>query len=64
MNDKVQTGLRIPEKQYDRIKERADRAGVSINQLVLVLIDIGLTCLDRASAEQDHAETRIPKDTF
>lgn len=44
---KIQTGLRIPERQYVRIKEEADRMGVSINQLVLVLIDIGLNHLDR-----------------
>lgn len=44
---KVQTGLRIPESQYERIKENADRMGVSINQLVLMLIDIGLTNLEK-----------------
>ena len=48
---KIQTGLRIPEGQYDRLKERADRMGVSINQLILVLIDIGL----------NHLETQKPE---
>ncbi len=43
---KIQTGLRIPEEQYGRIKEKADRMGVSINQLVLMLVDIGLNYLD------------------
>ncbi len=47
MEDKIQTGLRIPESQYNRIKERADRMGVSINQLILVLVDIGLNFLDK-----------------
>ncbi len=51
MNDKVQTGLRIPEKQYMKIKERAERAGVSINQYILVLIDAGLTNLERYQQE-------------
>ncbi len=40
---KIQTGLRIPENQYKRIKEKADSIGVSINQLILMLIDIGLS---------------------
>lgn len=51
MEDKIQTGLRIPENQYNRIKERADRMGVSINQLILVLVDIGLNFLDREQSE-------------
>ncbi len=49
--DKIQTGLRIPEGQYNRIKKQADRMGVSINQLVLVLIDIGLNLLDKEQQE-------------
>ena len=50
-DDKIQTGLRIPENQYKRIKERADRMGVSINQLILVLVDIGLSFLDKEQPE-------------
>ncbi len=48
---KIQTGLRIPENQYDRVKERADQMGVSINQLILVLIDIGLNFLEKNQLE-------------
>jgi predicted HicB family RNase H-like nuclease len=51
MEDKIQTGLRIPERQYNRVKEKADRMGVSINQLILVLIDTGLNFLDREQQE-------------
>ena len=43
--DKIQTGLRVPETQYKRIKEKADSAGISINQMILVLVDIGLNYL-------------------
>ena len=50
-DEKIQTGLRIPEGQYTRIKERADRMGVSINQLILVLVDIGLNFLDQEPQE-------------
>lgn len=49
--EKIQTGLRIPEKQYGRIKKQADRMGISINQLVLVLVDIGLNYLDMEQQE-------------
>lgn len=59
---KVQTGLRIPENQYERLKDRADRMGVSINQLVLVLVDIGLNFLDMEQSEQSHSFSHIQKD--
>ncbi len=49
--DKIQTGLRVPEKQYNRIKEQAERMGVSINQLILILIDIGLNFLEMKQPE-------------
>jgi len=44
--DKIQTGLRIPEGQYKRLTDISDRMGVSINALILVLIDIGLNQLE------------------
>lgn len=62
--DKIQTGLRIPEKQYERLKEIAERAGVSINQLTLILVDIGLTFLDMETDEQFRSALRNRKDTF
>ena len=44
--EKILTGLRVPVNQYERIKEKADKIGISINQLILMLIDIGLNSLD------------------
>ena len=44
--DKIQTGLRIPEGQYRRLTAISDRMGVSINALILMLIDIGLNQLE------------------
>lgn len=41
--DKIQTGLRIPEKRYDELTEIAEEIGVSINSLILMLIDLGLS---------------------
>lgn len=44
--DKIQTGLRIPERQYERLAVISERMGVSINALILMLIDIGLNQLE------------------
>lgn len=59
---KIQTGLRLPEKQYQRVLKKADTLGVSINQLLLVVIDIGLNCLDMELLEQIHAFLHTPQD--
>lgn len=48
MSDKVQTGLRLPADQYNRLLTMADHMGISLNALILVLIDTGLTVLERA----------------
>lgn len=48
---KVQTGLRIPEKRYEELAEKAERAGLSLNSMVLMLIDIGMTVIDRGIQE-------------
>lgn len=44
--DKIQTGLRVPDGQYKRLTVISDRMGVSINALILMLIDIGLNQLE------------------
>ena len=51
MSSKIQTGLRLPEAQYEKIKENAKRAGVSINQYILMLIDTGLIILEKGRLE-------------
>lgn len=50
-DDKIQTGLRIPEAQYIRLKKMADRSGVSLNAVILQLVDIGLVVLNLGSEE-------------
>ena len=62
MNTKIQTGLRISENQYERIKEKADRAGISINQMILVLVDIGLNYLDMVPDQEHRFVFRNQKD--
>lgn len=42
-NDKVQTGLRLPEARYSELITLANDMGVSLNSLILMLIDLGLT---------------------
>lgn len=41
-DDKIQTGLRIPEKRYAELCELSKDMGVSLNSLLLMLIDLGL----------------------
>ena len=45
MESKVQTGLRIPEAQYTKLVAESDRIGISINALILLLIDVGFSAL-------------------
>lgn len=42
----IQTGLRVPEGQYDRLQKLAERMGVSLNALMLILIDFGIKHLE------------------
>lgn len=56
MNDKIQTGLRIPEKIHTDLQNRANQIGVSVNQLILVLINIGLKFLDEGIIPQIDKE--------
>jgi len=44
--DKIQTGLRVPEKQYERLTITADKMGVSLNALILMLVEIGLNQIE------------------
>lgn len=42
-NDKIQTGLRLPVARYRQLSVLADEIGISINALILMLIDLGLS---------------------
>lgn len=43
INDKIQTGLRLPISRYRQLAILAEEIGVSINALILMLIDLGLS---------------------
>ncbi len=45
--EKIQTGLRLPVEQYTRLACMAKRMGVSVNALILLLVDIGLKVLEQ-----------------
>lgn len=56
---KIQTGLRIPEERYTELQELADEVGISLNALLLMLIDLGLSVRNgkftvRQISELDH----------
>ncbi len=42
-DERIQTGLRIPEKRYNELLILANDMSVSLNSLILMLIDLGLT---------------------
>ena len=58
MASKVQTGLRIPEAQYTRLSTEAERMGISINALVLLLVDVGFSALTLGTEAEFRALLR------
>lgn len=60
---KIQTGLRIPEPTYNKLREDAERSGVSINNQILFLLDIGMKTIDLGIQEQRRALPRTERDT-
>lgn len=50
---KIQTGLRIPETQYERIKVICDRSGVTVNSMILQAIDIGLNKIEKTYTDNE-----------
>lgn len=62
--NKIQTGLRVPELQYERLVAIAKRMGVSVNALILMLIDIGLNQIECPQEEQHHCFFHTHLDIF
>ena len=56
MKTKIQTGIRIPEELHKELQTKADRMGVSINQLMLVLIDMGLNLMEKGVIPREEQE--------
>lgn len=54
VKEKIQTGLRIPQDRYDELVRLAETVGISLNSLILMLIDMGLTLRNgRITLHQD-----------
>ena len=61
--DKIQTGLRIPQDRYDELRGMADRSGVSLNAMILFLVDVGLSAINLGIEGVAHSLPRIPQRT-
>lgn len=48
MIQREQIGLRVPSNVNERLQQKANAMGVSVNALILMLIDIGLTAWDNS----------------
>ena len=59
---KVQTGLRIPEDRYEVLKQLAERSGVSINAMALMMIDVGMHAVNLGTKEAVDSLLRILED--
>lgn len=57
---KIQTGLRIPQERYDGLRMMAERTGVSLNAIILHLVDIGLSAISLGCEEVRRADAHIP----
>lgn len=44
--DKIAIGLRVPERTHEVLQQKAQEIGVSQNDLILTLIEIGLKVLN------------------
>lgn len=44
--DKIQTGLRIPQSRYEELSEMAARSGISLNAMILFLVEVGLSAVN------------------
>ena len=60
-DDKIQTGLRIPSSRYNELKELADQSGVSINSVILFLVDVGLRAINSGIEAECRTSSRTQK---
>lgn len=62
MQEKIQTGLRIPENRYKELLEMSERCGASLNAIVLMVIDIGMEVIHRGKDEFLRVPPRMSAD--
>lgn len=54
-DEKIQTGLRIPQERYDELRNMAARSGVSLNSMILLLVDVGISAFNLGIEATGHA---------
>lgn len=62
-DEKIQTGLRIPYERYEELRKLADRSGISLNAMILFLVDVGLSAINLGIVESSRSEPHSPKRT-
>lgn len=63
MNCKIQTGLRIPEERYETLLNMSEDMGVSLNSLVLMLVDVGLSAISLGTQAKGRDLLHNPPDS-
>lgn len=58
---KVQRILRLQSEMYQKIKDMASSAGVSINSLIIFLIEMGMKTYDAIGAETPKGKNKAQK---
>ena len=59
---KIQTGLRLPEERYEKLAAIAQESGISLNSLLLSLIDAGLRTVNLGIQEERRSFLRTLSD--
>lgn len=59
----VQTGLRLPIEQRNKIKAISDRTGATLNGTIARMIDDWLTCYEKNQPLSPRDLFHIPQDT-
>ena len=60
-NDKIQTGLRIPAQSCAELSCMAEVMGISLNSLILFLVDIGLSAVNLGVEAAARSEPHSPQ---
>ena len=60
IDNKIQTGLRIPQRRYEELRDLAEQSGISLNAMILFLVDIGIKAVNLGTAAESHSELHTP----
>lgn len=62
MKKTIQTGLRVPEQLYNDLKANQERIGLTVNQQILFLVDVGRKAILHGIPESAHCDARSPQE--